>query len=850
MTSPTPSVAIIGHTGFVGSYLRDMVAPGDVALYNSKNIGDIRGRHYDTVYCAGISATKWLANKHPDADWASISALIECLCTVHVRERFVLISTIDVYPDVSAGWDEAALERIQASEWDGAHPHAYGKHRYEAERALAAHFGDAYRCLRLCGLFGYGLKKNPIYDVVVAATRHSVDGGGSYQWYCMHEWFEHDVRAFLASGARTRNLFTEPVTNEQLAEVLQCRVSPSWTAGPAYHCTTGTNGGPYVRSAHEVRCALERYVRHMRDNALVVSTLASPSPALMRAFGVRELEVAPCQVFGNDWFERMPSTIEAAHRYARESGPVYSLQGVFYGTEALNIFTAFDATLAHTRRVVDLAAALGARVVVFGAPAVRRVPEGYAEHERTAVAFFRAVADYMPTTLTLCIEPNARAYGCNFLTTSAEGRAFVLRVDRPNIRLMLDTGCMALEESDAHDMPQRFAECAEVLAHVHFSAPHLHSLAAGRGIPYVWLRTWLRRRVLYRGRITLEVLDKAGGPALRESLLVVTRAPRVCVVGGGWYGCHAARVLRDAVGLPSVTLYERSAHLFGGASRYNQNRLHLGYHYPRSYDTRYMCKENYAKFMRDYAPCTRAIERNWYAVADESVVDKTTYAHILRASGLPVRERPTEGVFAHCQAAFATDERFVCPNRARRQFEDAFAGDPYTHLVLSHCFGEHERADWDVVIDCTNNEWSALDTDCVRDEPTLSLLYRRTKHTERLAAWTVMDGPFPSLYPFDADQQLYSLTHVTYTAAGAELSDEKRALFERAAARYIPCFRDEFEYAGHFVSKKAKRVSPCASRMLATEYRHNGVVSFSCGKITGIYDMADTLRALLAYHSS
>jgi hypothetical protein len=46
--------ALIGHSGFVGTNLHRQ-RPFDY-LYNSKNIGDICGRSFELIVCAGIPA--------------------------------------------------------------------------------------------------------------------------------------------------------------------------------------------------------------------------------------------------------------------------------------------------------------------------------------------------------------------------------------------------------------------------------------------------------------------------------------------------------------------------------------------------------------------------------------------------------------------------------------------------------------------------------------------------------------------------------------------------------------------------------------------------------------------------
>ncbi|AXS40727.1 FAD-dependent oxidoreductase [Breoghania sp. L-A4] len=50
------------------------------------------------------------------------------------------------------------------------------------------------------------------------------------------------------------------------------------------------------------------------------------------------------------------------------------------------------------------------------------------------------------------------------------------------------------------------------------------------------------------------------------------------VIGGGIFGCLSAIEL-SKLGL-SVKLLERESSLMQGATLNNQNRLHLGYHYP------------------------------------------------------------------------------------------------------------------------------------------------------------------------------------------------------------------------------------------------------------------------------
>lgn len=145
--------AIIGYTGFVGSNLVRQVDFN--SLYNSKNIESIIGKKFDLLVCSGAPAVKWLANKEPEKDLENIKRLTKCLGKVAAK-KVILISTVDVYP--------LPVEVDEDTEIDLEVLHPYGKHRLELERFVEARFDSLI--VRLPGLFGDGLKKNIIYDLL------------------------------------------------------------------------------------------------------------------------------------------------------------------------------------------------------------------------------------------------------------------------------------------------------------------------------------------------------------------------------------------------------------------------------------------------------------------------------------------------------------------------------------------------------------------------------------------------------------------------------------------------------------------------------------------------------------
>lgn len=246
--------ALIGYTGFVGSnLLRDGRFD---ALYNSRNIADIKGRHFDRVVCAGVSAVKWWANKNPEQDLAGIRSLMDCLEHV-TADRFVLISTIDVYgaPVGVTERDDPPTEGL----------HAYGLNRLMLERWVAGRF-PRHHVVRLPALFGPGLKKNAIYDLINDNGIGVINPESRFQWYPVAR-LAGDLARIEADGPELINVATEPVSMGAIRDRFFPHRTIGTTPSPfaAYDMRTvhdallGGSGG-YHLHADGVLAALEAYL--------------------------------------------------------------------------------------------------------------------------------------------------------------------------------------------------------------------------------------------------------------------------------------------------------------------------------------------------------------------------------------------------------------------------------------------------------------------------------------------------------------------------------------------------------------------------------------------------------------
>jgi len=141
-----------------------------------------------------------------------------------------------------------------------------------------------------------------------------------------------------------------------------------------------------------------------------------------------------------------------------------------------------------------------------------------------------------------------------------------------------------------------------------------------------------------------------------------------------------------------------------------------------------------------------------YAVAEnDSLVDFGTYCQILRGEieFITVYD-PGEYGIVHVEGAILTGERHIVIREARNFFERKLR-----QCLVKDDSDKSGQFDWE--IDCT---FCARDSENIdRYEACLTVLLEGP--TDK--AVTIMDGPFPSLYPWDEEQNMNSLTSAKFT---------------------------------------------------------------------------------------
>ena len=196
-----------------------------------------------------------------------------------------------------------------------------------------------------------------------------------------------------------------------------------------------------------------------------------------RKVGYDGLEIAPF-TFGNDPHLLAGRRQAEIRQAARNAGiAITSLHYLMLAPAGLSI-TSSDAvqrnrTIEVMRSLCGLAADLGARLLVHGSPAQRRLePGSEAEGRKYGADCFAAVA---PTAaeagVTYCIEALAPPEN-NFITTVEEAAAIVRSVDSPAVKTMID--CSAAGRSETQTIPDLLRQWLPtgLIAHIHLNDPN------------------------------------------------------------------------------------------------------------------------------------------------------------------------------------------------------------------------------------------------------------------------------------------------------------------------------------------------------------------------------------------
>lgn len=253
------------------------------------------------------------------------------------------------------------------------------------------------------------------------------------------------------------------------------------------------------------------------------------------------------------------------------------------------------------------------------------------------------------------------------------------------------------------------------------------------------------------------------------------------IIGAGFYGLYAA--LRCAGKKQRVLVLEKEADAFMRATYVNQARIHMGYHYPRSYSTAIKSAHYFDRFVKDYDFCLLTEFDQVYATSstyswtNASQFQRFCDAAHIRCEGIEPGRYFRKGM---CDGAFLTKEytydahilrdyllekirenplielRFLSPVIAIEAEGEMYrvfsgAGEDQAPFVLNASYASTNQI----------NQMLGFEPFAIKYE-LCEIILCEVEQPLKPVGLTVMDGPFFSIMPF-GKTGYHSLTSVSFT---------------------------------------------------------------------------------------
>lgn len=255
----------------------------------------------------------------------------------------------------------------------------------------------------------------------------------------------------------------------------------------------------------------------------------------------------------------------------------------------------------------------------------------------------------------------------------------------------------------------------------------------------------------------------------------------IIIIGAGIYGLYSA--LYCGIRGKRVLILDCESEAFARATYINQARVHMGYHYPRSYSTAIKSASYFDRFCSDYGFCNLTAFDQVYATSSAfSWTNASDFKRFCNAANIRCDEISPEKFFnpGLCDGAFLTQEYTYDAQILKNWFLDQIKLYPNITLLFNSRVTAISQED---------ENWRVHVSDCKFLTPfLLNSTYAGVNEIHRLlgiepfrikyelceiilcevgsklkdVGITVMDGPFFSIMPF-GKTGLHSLTSVTFT---------------------------------------------------------------------------------------
>ena len=250
-------------------------------------------------------------------------------------------------------------------------------------------------------------------------------------------------------------------------------------------------------------------------------------------------------------------------------------------------------------------------------------------------------------------------------------------------------------------------------------------------------------------------------------------------MGAGFYGIMAAIEAAQSCAVEEVIIFEASDTILSAAGKYNQARLHQGFHYPRSRETILQSKEGYEYYRRQFPTVAKDIKSNVYVTRDDGEVTSSEYLRAMDSCNLKYRHidisRSPFGYLSQDVGyqAIEVDEGYidisVLSALLKKQLRTLGVQVRFNLEVVDIdsengkiTTSSGDNLIFDLVVNCSyTNPFLGFEAPLLPIKYELCVMLLISSELAKGHAITIMDGKFVSVYPWLSN--LHSVSSVSQT---------------------------------------------------------------------------------------
>jgi hypothetical protein len=242
---------------------------------------------------------------------------------------------------------------------------------------------------------------------------------------------------------------------------------------------------------------------------------------------------------------------------------------------------------------------------------------------------------------------------------------------------------------------------------------------------------------------------------------------KILVIGGGIFGCSISLELSKS-GF-DVTLIEKDLDIMNNASKQNHNRIHYGYHYPRSTETAVQSLDGLLSFLMVYKESIISDFPNYYSIAkNQSHITSIDYKKFCDEVGISYYpEYPSSDLINPLliENSFKVEEPIFDWDILKNIVKNKLVSS-HVKLNLNTKFDQTYLEKYDFIINCTYSGINEINK--ILNLPLLRFKLQDViipifEYNHPKIGLTVMDGPFCSVMPKGNNPNQFLLYHAKYS---------------------------------------------------------------------------------------